>query len=83
VPVRIVWDQISEIWPKNGLPGNPATSYKIVDSQISFMFCCGVGNCGKDGVKHFTSDSATLNLQVLRLVASPVYYYDYLNTFTS
>jgi len=23
-PARIIWDQISKIWPQNGQPGNPA-----------------------------------------------------------
>ena len=34
--------------------------YKIIVSQTSFTLCRGVGNFGKVGVGHFTSDSATL-----------------------
>ena len=41
-PVSVVWDQISEIWPQKGQPGNPALSNHLSGKR---------GSCRRDIVR--------------------------------
>jgi len=39
-PASVIWDQISEIWPQKGLPGNPDTDVQYCELYIGNQGVC-------------------------------------------